>query len=346
MKIAIRRANLKSDKGLIIDTLFRFLTPLSDGVRFSWLYENNPHGQPHAWVAYRTDNESTIGVAARFARRIYVNGSEKLSWVLGDFCIDDAYRSLGPALMLQRACLTGIDSGEVAFCYDFPSSSMLAVYKRLQITPFANMIRLAKPLRIDRKVKELIKSPTIGRAVSRSGNLLLRFRERKYRENPGLQVSLYNRACGDEFADLARRIGSRYGVCIQRSAEYLNWRYVHCPVKRYDLFTVRCEGALLGYAVLLQDDDDAMLVDLFGVADESVHSTLLTYAVTKMVARGVQTVSAELIETHPWRELLERQGFKGREMKPIVIYSPSGSVSPPSMLEKQKWLVMQGDRDS
>ena len=121
---------------------------------------------------------------------------------------------------------------------------------------------------------------------------------------------------------------------------------MHCPLKRYDLVTVRRDRTLLGYAVLLQDGDDAMLVDLFGVGEKSVHSALVTYAVTKMAAWGVQTVSAELIETHPWRELLERQGFKGREMKPMVIYSPSGSGSPPSMLEKQKWLVMQGDRDS
>ena len=35
--------------------------------------------------------------------------------------------------------------------FDFPSQTMLAVYKRLQIEAKATMIRYAKPLRVDRK---------------------------------------------------------------------------------------------------------------------------------------------------------------------------------------------------
>ena len=346
MKIVIRKANLRSDKGLIIDTLPRFLTPLSDAPRFNWLYKNNPHGEAHAWVAYRVDDETVIGMSAAFPRQIYVDGNEEVSWVLGDFCIDGAYRSLGPALMLQRASLAEADLAGVAFCYDFPSSSMMAVYKRLQIAPFAQMIRLAKPLRVDRKMKELIKDQTIRHLLSTGGNFLLRRGERKYTRERGLQVSLCKGDCGAEFSELAKSIGGRYGICIQRSAEYLNWRYVNSPLYQYELFTVRRDGALLGYAVFLQDGEDAMLVDVFGIEEEYVPSALVAHGVAQMAARGVQTVSAGLVEAHPWRALLERQGFKVREVSPFIVYSPSGSESRTSLMKERKWLVMQGDRDS
>lgn len=346
MKIAIRKANLKSDKGLIIDTLFRFLTPLSDGTRFSWLYENNPHGDAHAWVAYRVADEAVIGMSAAFPRRVYVDANEEVAWVLGDFCIDDAYRSLGPALMLQRASLAEADSAGVAFCYDFPSIEMMAVYRRLQIAPFAKMFRLAKPLRVDRKIKELVKNQTIRRLLSAGGNLLLRRGEQKYTGECGLQVSLCEGDCGPEFSGLAKSIGGRYGICIQRSAEYLNWRYVNSPLCQYELFSVRRDGALLGYAVLLQDGEDATLVDVFGIEEENVLSALIAHGVAEMAARGVQTVSAALVEAHPWRALLERQGFKVREFSPLVVHSPSGSESRTSVMKARKWLVMQGDRDS
>src|SRR5215475_7474769 len=123
MNVAIRAANLESDRRSIIDTLSRFLTPLSDDRRFRWLYENNPHGEACAWVAYSADDDTFVGIAAAFPRRIYMNGEEKLSWVLGDFCVDPQYRSLGPALQLQRACLVAAEAAGLAFCYDFPSKS-------------------------------------------------------------------------------------------------------------------------------------------------------------------------------------------------------------------------------
>src|SRR5262245_49551704 len=157
MKIAIRPANLKSDREAIIEVLSRFLTPLSDERRLSWLYENNPAGTARAWFA--NSETETIGMAAAFPRRVYVADREGVSWVLGDFCISGTYRSLGPALQLQRVCLAAAEKEGVLFCYDFPSASMLAVYKRLGFNMTGEMLRLAKPLRVDRKVKDLVKSP-------------------------------------------------------------------------------------------------------------------------------------------------------------------------------------------
>ena len=76
MKIAIRQANLKSDKETIINMLFRFLTPLSDISRFDWLYRGNPLGESRVWIAFDTESSTVIGVAGAFPRRVYVNGRE------------------------------------------------------------------------------------------------------------------------------------------------------------------------------------------------------------------------------------------------------------------------------
>ena len=216
----------------------------------------------HGLLAAQTTIRSSAWLR-RFPRRVYLDGHEQMSWVLGDFCINDAYRTLGPALMLQRACLAELDSGAASFCYDFPSSVMMAVYKRLQITPSGYVVRMAKPLRVDRRMKAVIKIPIVNRALSSAGNVLLRLSNRKLTGDSGLEMALYRGDCGREFSDLARKIGNRYGACVQRSAEYLNWRYVNNPLYQYELFTVRRGGALLGYVVFLQDGEDAILADLF-----------------------------------------------------------------------------------
>src|SRR6476646_2829299 len=102
MSVVIREANLQSDKQVIIYTARRFLTALSNGCRFGWLYEKNAHGRPRVWLARTTDDGAVIGMAGAFPRRIYVEQHEELAWVLGDFCMSSDYRSLGPALALQR----------------------------------------------------------------------------------------------------------------------------------------------------------------------------------------------------------------------------------------------------
>src|SRR5262245_23826954 len=146
MKIEIRPAELDKDQSLIIEMLLLHLTPFSDVRRFHWLYMQNPFGKGRAWIATDKERATVVGVAGAFPRRIIAGGRDHESWVLGDFCIVENYRSLGPALQLQRACLNELQKEGAAFCYDFPSVEMMAVYQRLHLAPFDYMVRWAKPL--------------------------------------------------------------------------------------------------------------------------------------------------------------------------------------------------------
>ena len=213
MNLAIRRADFEADKELIISTLFASLTRFSDARRFSWLYENSPHGRASAWVAINTQDDTIVGVGTAFPRRIYVDRHDCLCWVLGDFCLDAAYRSLGPALQLQRACLGVTESNGGMFCYDFPSASMVAVYKRLGVEPTGRMLRLAKPLRVDRKVKEMIKNAAVERMVTSVCNALLKRASPRADADESLEVAIHTQLCGEEFTVLARNSGASL-VCV------------------------------------------------------------------------------------------------------------------------------------
>ena len=102
MNIQIREADLKRDGVRIADALSKYLTPLADLQRFDWLYNRNPNGKARAWVGLIEGD--VVATAAVFPRRAYFNKSEIIAWVLGDFCVSDRHRSLGPAVALQRAC--------------------------------------------------------------------------------------------------------------------------------------------------------------------------------------------------------------------------------------------------
>jgi hypothetical protein len=346
MSLVIRPAHLESDQELLVDTLICHLNPLYDSVRFNWLYKNNPHGPARAWLMSDTTNSTVVGMAGAFPRRVYIGVREATCWVLGDFCIHEHYRILGPALQLQRACLADMHPETVAFSYDFPSASMLAVYKRLHIDPLGNICRFAKPLRIDRKIEELVSVPLLVSLMKWVGNLALAFPDRSQRDTGELTIVLHEGWCGEEFSVLARDVGGQYGVCVQRTAEYLNWRYVENPLVCCEILTARRHGVLVAYAVFTQSGEDAMVMDLFGVQDRQVISTLVESLIKLLRKRCVTTLSAPLFESHPWMALFQRLGFRARETSPVVIYTPPGASPDGSSLQGMDWFFMYGDRDS
>lgn len=328
-----------------MEALFRYLTPLSNGRRYDWLYLQNPHGLAQVWVAEDSQTGTIVGVGAALPRRIYVGGTEKNGCVLADFVIHPGYRTLGPALQLQRACLESAGNGSFQFCYDFPAASMVAVYRRLGIEPRERLVRFAKPLRADRKIRERLGDSVVSSGLGIAANRWLAWCDRGRRQKSGCDITLEQGACGEEFSWLARRVSSRYGVCVERSDQYLNWRYRAHPVYRYEILATRREGTLVAYAVFLQDGEQGRIVDLFGVDEPAVLSDLVTAAVSILRQRGVITVSAPILASHPHAALLENLGFRARESYPVVIYVPPHAPTS-TLVQGKSWYLVDGDRES
>jgi hypothetical protein len=298
------------------------------------------------WLAVDDRDDTIVGAVSAFARQVYVNGAKTLAWVLGDFCINERYRSLGPALTLQRACLADVDTGDVAFCYDFPSRGMMAVYARLHIDACCRMVRLAKPLRLDRKIYQLVENPALARGLSTLGNLLVNLNVGGTSSVDGVTISLHENQCGDEFSIFADEIAGDYAICTRRSAEYLNWRYLGNPLHRHELLTARRNNTLLAYAVFTVTGEDATLVDLFGIDNASVISSLISSLCCMLKGRGVATVNAPLSETHVFIPVLKKLGFRLRESCPIVAYPNAALFSRNRKFGTANWFLTYGDRDS
>ncbi len=342
MTIKIIQGNLNLHRELLIGTIFRLLTPHSDDRRFDWLYKNSPHGQARVWLA-QADGE-VIGVGAAFPRRYSVGHKIMTAWVLGDFCLDSRFRSLGPALALQRACLSLMESEEAAFCYDFPSPSMAAIYQRLKATPCQMLVRLARPLRVDRKVREKIPVPVVREMAKFLGNGLLRI-SRTARRHGSLVVSVHEGRCSPEFTVLAKELSGNIVPCIEHSAEYLNWRYLDNPTAEYHLMTARSDGRLCAYGVYTCVGEDGMLVDLLGVPDANIIRTLINDLSESLCEEGVYTLSTPMSEFHPWFATLTKLGFQRRESSPIIVL-PSLAFLNDSQFDVNRIPFMQGDRDS
>ena len=132
---------------------------------------------------------------------------------------------------------------------------------------------------------------------------------------------------------------------LDRSAEYLNWRYISNPLARHEIVTARRNGRLVGYVVWTRGGEDASIVDFFGEDDAGMARRLVAEIMALAQERGVMTLSVSMNEAHPWLSLFCEMGFRVRDSVPVVII-PSKTF--PHKIDPQLtgWYLMQGDRDS
>ena len=342
MNIVVQRCNLDREADLLITTLRRYLTPDSDRARFDWLYRSNPHGRAAAWLMRDTLIGEVIGAAAAFPRRVMINGRPARCWVLGDFCVSDRHRSLGPAVKLQRACLDVLSTDQGEFCCDFPSAAMMAVYRRLAVSASLPLVRFAKPLRADRLVRRSLGNTVVGGIATRLANVVLCLRDWAGDGPPGLEFAVHKGPCGEEFTVFSAKAMPSHGVVAERTADYLTWRYLAHPRVSYEILTVRKKGALTGYVVFTQQGEDASISDCVVNGDRHTTRALLHELVSLLRGRNAGLVNVPILEDHPLATILLELGFRPRESSPMVVYPPSYTAGHPTV----QWHIMSGDRDS
>jgi hypothetical protein len=221
---------------------------------------------------------------------------------------------------------------------------MLAIYQRMHIAPARSMVRWSKPLRAERKLGELIKSPVLARILAAPVNKLLEWKDNAATSNGDWTIAQHRGDCEEEFTQLAHLVGSRYGPCVERSGEYLNWRYLRHPQVDHEILTARQGEELKGYVVFSHTKTDGKIVDLFGFSNTAMWTALVTHVVALLRERAIITVSIPSLATSPWAKLLDEWGFRPREAAPVIVYVPGGVEAFAENLSS--WFLMDGDRES
>ena len=341
----VRRAEVEGEKASLTAFLSSYLSPDANEARYEWLYCKNPEGMARVWVACEFETSKIIGVAAAFPKRIHRHGKKVRGYVLGDFCIHPEYRSLGPALALQRSTLEDLSREGAGFVFDFPSASMLAIYKRLRIEPQESVIRFAKPLRADRQVQKRVPNKAAGRTLAVAANTALRLRDVGLRRSSVWKISEETEPCGEEFTLASQRWAPGMGVCAGRDADYLNWRFLQHPHRRYQFLTARQDGRLCGFLIYHWAGEDATVVDLFAEGDP-VRKALLVETIAIMRHKGVNTLSAPFLASHAGREILKDCGFQPRESTPVILLTLPWTADRQDDRGADHWYLTHGDRES
>jgi len=346
MNVDIRKADLSTDKERIISCLRMYLNPESDHNRFEWLYLSCPAGKAMVWIATERESNKTIGVAAAFPRRIYVGENETTGWVLGDFCIAPEYRSVGPALKLQRSLIDGLRKEQADLYYDFPSSAMMMVYRRLGVPESGRWTRFVRFLRTEPLVKRIVPFPVLYVPVSRFLNLIMRPASRKYSKGILLELQVMDQSFSDEFSELDRKKKRNGHAGILKTKEYLNWKYRTQRHPYYSVITGRMHGALVGFIVFTVHEGIATIVDISTIDEDSIPSLLDASAVYLYKSTPAGIMQFFLLSHSKLADIALKAGFKARESAPFVLSTTRRDAVSPKYLDPVNWILTSGDRDS
>jgi hypothetical protein len=320
MTLQIRPVNLDREHEELLGVLGRNLPELPHARRFKWIYRDGHLGPAWSWLLWDSEGREPVGVASLFRRAIWRGGKVEVCGQVGDFAIDPSHRSLGPAVMLQRATFGPVDAGQLALCYDCPPNARgMSTFRRLRMDSSATMTRQARLLRTNRQLSRYLGKGRITGTAARLGNAVLRLASWRRRRGGELEIALHPGRFDEEFTALDRRVGADDAVRGRRAAEDLNWRYRDDPLHEYQVLTARRSGELVGFAVLATHHQDSAVVDLFGVLSAEEAADLLDAAAQLGRDDGLESVSTLISADHPLTAPLRLAGFRARESGPFVV---------------------------
>jgi hypothetical protein len=344
MSVQLRLADLAADRNALVELFRKWLTAGFSPERLDWLYSKGPWGPARTWVMYSEADDKIVGAGAAFPRHMYFDGEERTGCVFADFCVSTEYRSLGPSLRLQRALVQTAQESPFEFFYDFPSRSMLAIYRRLEIPESGQIVRWAKLLHAEEKLSRAIGNQWIAKGLATVIDPLLARRGRRSVSDQ-CEIEFHEGKCGEEFTQFDRKFQKRPGVQTVRSAEYLNWRYLESPDDKFKILAARRHGKLAGYAVCTSNSEEGTIVDLSSVEEPFIVASLLNAVSDYVSDCGAAVVTLSAVSSHPWSSEFTRAGFFARESSPFVA-SMSSAAGIGVQRFSECWYGMRGERDS
>jgi Acetyltransferase (GNAT) domain len=351
MSVVLRRVSPVEDREELLDLLKRNLGA-SQEQRFEWRHANNPAGTSWSWFAYDRNSKATIAMASVFPRHMVVHGNRTMGGQVGDFVVDAGYRSLGPAVLLQRATFEPVDSGELDFCYDCPPHDRgMSTFVRLGMHANCEVNRYALPLRSDMFLEKRLGNAVWTKPLVAVANLLLKLKITAHHCTPGIEIAALEGPFGDEFSKLDN---DSYSDTIRasRSKENLTWRYKDDPLAakqlptgtqgQYRVLVARRAGELLAFVVFfIQSDGIASIVDLFGRELSVVGRSLLEAAIDNCREEHVYVVHGFCSKDSALKLLFESSGFRARARGArVVAYASPGRPTGP-LLNSGRWSFSQ-----
>jgi len=284
--------------------------------RIEWSYNNNINGFPDVYCLRNLADSEIFGSLTIFPRKYRL--SEKLleGGTTGDYAIKKRFRSLGPALSLQRNVLKSMKHDQIII--GFPNKIAEKIQMRAGFKLLGNMVFYTKPIRAQYIINKLDRFILL-RYFNRVIDILLFCRDFKIKKNKTLLIFNKPQDISIRFDRIWDECKNKFSFIGDRSFKYLFWRYFENPYHDYKLFAITQEEKLLGY-IIYRVSDCNVIVDDFLWNGINQHFNDLFYLFTIFCKKsGYNSICLQIFENNKIDELLRKNYFIGKRIEKKVL---------------------------
>lgn len=317
-----------------------------------WLYEENPAGGVNMWLA-ETDNQ-VVGSYSTIPVKLLVDGKEILGSQSLNTLTHKDYR--GKKIFVTLAELSyqnGFIDRNISLIYGLPNrNSYHGFVTRLGFTDIGNIPLLLKSTNLGGLLK------TRNRLIPAwIFNLVGRFifrRQRLAYDKKRLKIEKVL-SFDERFDRLWEANRHLFKNIVIRNRQYLNWRYINNPVRKYAAFSISdLTGGLKGFIVckasLIRGIKTGLIGDLFAERnDPQIASLLIKKAEEYLYEQGCAVSGALLFKSHPFYNTFIKNNF----VKCPSLLNPNSFPIIVRAMDKKlrlaanpgKWYLTMGDFD-
>jgi|GEM_PF-4943800 len=289
---------------------------------WNWKYRLNPAGfwgdKGDIWVAESANGE-IIGHWAVMPEKIKFS-SKTITVAQGvDAATHPSYRRLGINRTLTGKVFSDVQSRYSLF-FGFPRDILYKYrskhgWKCLPLPEFLNFLNCDRPLKSLFKNSFLVWSGKIALRTYQSGKKFLSGTFARRSTMSDVEIKKIDEF-PDEIDDFWENVRSQYGMCIERTTAFLNWRFSR-HFGDYHLFLARSvrNKNIVGYMVLKR----TMILSIQNVLDivdlQTLHSAdecalnLIDLAITFARNERLDLVHCRVPMWHRYAKLLSKRGF-------------------------------------
>ncbi|MFH1301870.1 MAG: GNAT family N-acetyltransferase [Planctomycetota bacterium] len=286
----------------------------NDSQWFNWSHHQNPFGNNYCWLAREDTDGQLIGSTGLLTRRMSYEGKPFAVGQAESINIDKEHRSAQAALKLQRALISHLSETDFKFVYGMTDEAA-AIFKRCRYKEVGTFQHWVKPIRSEYKLKEKIQSPLLRKGVSSFIDLAMQCYSLESRTFLSHRNKVNFDAPIDERFETLFSEYSQGIVMVERTREFLEWRFRHEPSTRFHIMTLEnYKRELLGYMIYVlgetgRSGDYAAGIQDFFYRDLTSLKYMLTAFSHHCRQVGLESIVINYFGREEVSKLLARFGF-------------------------------------
>jgi len=316
--------------------------------RIEWAYQENICGKAQMWLLKNKTAGEYFGSSALLPRHFFINRKKMTGALIADTGVKTRYRALGPALKLHKEIIKS--SQDFGLIMAFPNKVGQAVIEMVGFKKMKNLIKNKKIIKSITIIKKKIKNPFIFKlllpfvSMVDLGLRILDFRIFSGKKFTGCHIENFDK----RFDDIWEKFSRKFDFIIDRSSNYLNWRYRKNYRKDHNIYVVyeRDSQNLLGYVIYYIKNSSVYVDDFLWLEESLKLENLLSLFIRALRKKDVGRIVFEFMENSLIQKSFKRMRFfRMKSTAPILYFSSDESLNQifPQLI--QKAFVTSGDSD-